>query len=72
MNNDQLYDVVIYEAETGIVESIAGERLRYYSGFYNAAKRLDTVIGRLNNRYDAAIVPTGKYKKGDKYKEQPT
>jgi hypothetical protein len=67
-DTDELYDVIVYEIATGIVDTIAGERMREFSGFYNANKRLETVLGRINDRYDAAIVETGKYKVGDVYK----
>lgn len=65
--NEELFDVVIYEIATGVVASIAGERMRRDVGFYNAEKRVETVLyqGNLNDRYTAKIVPAGQYKKGD-------
>lgn len=69
MSND-LFDVVIYEIESGKIDAIAGERMKRDTGFYNAEKRLDTVLPRLNDRYNACIVPTGKYKKGDVLSEK--
>lgn len=62
---DQLYDVVIYEIATRKIDTIAGKDLRLASGHYNAERRLDTVLPRLNDRYNAEIVEAGKYRKGD-------
>jgi len=63
--DETLYDVIIYEIETGIVDAIPGVGMKKCSGFYNAEKRLETVLERINPQYDAEIVETGKYKKGD-------
>lgn len=63
--NDKLYDVIIYEIETGIVDTIAGHGMRKSTGFHNAEKRLNMVLGRINDSFDAVIVETGKYRKGD-------
>ena len=62
---EQLYDVVIYEIATRKIDTIAGKDLRRDSGHYNAERRLDTVLPRLNNRYNAEVVEAGKYQKGD-------
>lgn len=63
------YDVVIYCTETNEIDTMAGENMPLSEGsFHTASKRLATVQGRLNDRYDAAIVPTGIYKKGDTLK----
>jgi hypothetical protein len=62
----KFYDVVIYEIETGIIDAITGKCMAKSTGFYNAHKRLETTLARINNRYYAKIVPTGTYKKGDK------
>ena len=61
----KLYDVVIYELETGKIESIPGKSMRMNKGHFNAKKRLDTVIPRLNEHYWATIVTAGQYKIGD-------
>lgn len=61
------FDVVIYEISSGIVDTIAGENMRLLTGFYNATKRLETVLlrGNLNDRHAAKIVPAGSATKGD-------
>lgn len=62
------YDVIIYALETGLVESVAGKDMPLDSGrFHTAEKRLDTVLPRLNDHYNAAIVPAGVYQVGKKY-----
>lgn len=66
---DPLYDVIVFRKETKVIDSIVGSRLRYDTGHNNALKRLDTIKGRINFDYDAAIVQTGTYKKGDEFKE---
>lgn len=64
------FDVVIYNYETRIIESIAGEDMRCSGreGSYSqsAEKRVDTVLPRLNDSYGVMIVATGKFNKGDK------
>jgi hypothetical protein len=57
-------DVVIYETATMRVESVAGRDLGE-TGFHTIDKRIDTVSGRINEHYDVAAVPVGKYNKGD-------
>jgi hypothetical protein len=59
-----LFDVVVYEVATSKVESIVGSKLRRNGGRPNAEFRLDTILGRLNERFTAAIVPTGRYSTG--------
>jgi hypothetical protein len=66
---EQLFDVVVYEIATRQIESLVGESMRWNKGHYNAQKRLETVIPRLNDRYAVSIVPAGKYKVGDVMKE---
>lgn len=66
---DNRFDVLIYEVETGKVDTVAGTNLNRESGFHNAEKRLDTVLPRLNDHYNATIVETGKYKVGDVLKK---
>jgi hypothetical protein len=57
------YDIVVYEKKTGHVDAITGVSLNDV-GFHTVEKRLLTTISRLNDRFDAIAVPTGKYKKG--------
>ena len=65
MKEPKLFDVVIVEIATRKVESIAGTRMERDKGFYNAEKRLETVISRINEDYFASIVPAEKYQVGD-------
>lgn len=62
---DDICDVLIYEVATGKVDAIVGESMRRGRGFYNAEKRLETALGRINDQFDACIVPTGVFKVGD-------
>ena len=62
---EQLYDVVIYEIETGRIDTIVGKEMKKNTGFYNAEKRVATTLERINNNYSIEIVEAGKYKKGD-------
>lgn len=59
------WDVLIFKIEDRKVDTIAGERMRKHDGFHNANKRLETVLGRLNEHYNACIVHHGEYKVGD-------
>jgi hypothetical protein len=65
VNEQDRYDVVIYEITTRTVESVIGENLLLRTGHYNAERRANTGLERINEHYDVAIVPTGEYKKGD-------
>lgn len=65
LKSHPLFDVVIYEIATRKVDTITGKDLRMRKGHYNAERRLETTEGRLNDRYDAEIVPAGKFKAGD-------
>lgn len=61
----EFFDVVIFDMESRKVESIAGTNLRRDGGTYNAERRLETALGRINlDRYSAEIVPTGVYAVG--------
>lgn len=62
--NEQLYDVIVYEIATGRVYNIVGKGLTERK----ADRRQDTMLSRMNERYDAEIVETGKYTFGDVYK----
>lgn len=62
---EDLWDVVIFHYATRRIDSIAGERMSRATGFYNAQKRLETVLPRLNSQYGAMIVVSGTYQKGD-------
>ena len=68
MPKEKLFDVVIYNIETLIIDTIAGKDMRLNTGFTNAEKREETVSLRLNDHYNVKIVSAGKYKKGDKLK----
>ena len=61
---NDLFDVVIFELETHRVDSVIGKGMKREGRYNSAETRLDTVLGRLNERYCAAIVPAGKYDKG--------
>ncbi len=63
--SEKLYDVLIVEVSTGIVESIAGENMRRSTGHYNALRRVETVIPRINDRFFVDLFAAGKFKKGD-------
>jgi hypothetical protein len=65
MAKPKLYDVVIYEKATRKVASVIGRDMRLCEGFYNATKRRETALGRINDNYGAAIVEAGKYDEGD-------
>lgn len=60
-----LRDVVIFEIATKKIDTIAGVELEWTGPRNSVEVRLATVLSRLNERYDACSVPTGKYKKGD-------
>ena len=62
----KLFDVVIYEVETRKITNIVGRSLEKDTGHYNAERRLDTVLPRLNDQHSVAIVPADKYKVGDR------
>lgn len=61
---DDRYDVVIYEIETKVIDAIVGENMPLSERRINAVSRLETVLPRLNEHCDAAIVPAGKYAVG--------
>lgn len=65
--DNQRYDVIIYELETGRVDAIVGTQLPLEAAFYDGEKRLATALSRINSHYSAVIVPTGEYEKGDVY-----
>jgi len=62
---EQLYDVVIFEIATKKVTSIVGVGMQLDEGHYNAQKRIETVLPRLNDNFDVSAVPAGKYNVGD-------
>lgn len=62
---EPLFDVVIYERDSRKVESIIGRDMRMDTGFHNANRLLGTAQERINDRYDAMIVPAGLYAVGD-------
>lgn len=63
------YDVVIYEKSTRKIDAIIGRDMRSFdgtgSGRNTAELRMQTGQERINEHYDVAMVPVGKYKKGD-------
>jgi hypothetical protein len=61
--NHPLFDVIVYNRETRVIDHIAGTGLVAEK----ADDRLITVFTRINDRYGGAIVDAGKYKKGDVY-----
>lgn len=67
---EQRFDVVIFNCETRIIDTVAGTNLGEH-GFHTADKRLATVLERINERFDAEAVPAGVYKKGDVLPEKP-
>ena len=60
------YDVVIIEAATDKVDTIAGKNLPLYGSFHTVSKRIETVAGRINDRFYVASVPADRYAVGDK------
>lgn len=62
---EQLFDVLIYHIETRKVASVVGADMRLNSGHQNAEKRLETVLGRINELYDVGIFDAGFYAKDD-------
>ena len=60
------FDVVIYCIADRRVDTVVGKNLEYHRDRHgeSATRRLGTVLPRLNERYDAAIVPAGKYPEG--------
>jgi hypothetical protein len=70
MKQEQREDVVVFELDSRKVTNIVGTNLGE-TGFYTASKRLETVCARLNEHFDAACVPTGKYKISDVLPEEP-
>ncbi len=62
---ERRWDVFIYNIETREIVSEAGENLPETGSFHTVEKRIETVIGRINDAYSVDAVPTGKFKKGD-------
>jgi hypothetical protein len=64
---NETFDVVIYRKDTMQVDSVIGSNMRRHDGNGNgrntAELRRATGIERVNEYYDAAIVPAGKYVK---------
>ena len=63
---ETLFDVVIYEIATRKIDAIIGKDMRMWdgegSGRNTADLRKQTGQERVNDRFDVAIVPAGKYK----------
>ncbi len=62
---EQLFDVVIYEIATSTIDAIVGISMRKEGRHESAETRCDTVAPRLNEDFNVAVVPAGKYTKGD-------
>ncbi len=62
---EDLCDVVIYPYHSRVIEAIVGERMPLLDGFYNAEKRRNTALSRINDHYGVAIILTGRYTLGD-------
>lgn len=66
----KLFDVIIFEKSTGAIDAVVGKDMRSWdgvgSGRNTAELRLQTAQERINEHYDAKIVPAGKYKNGGK------
>lgn len=66
---DPLYDVVIYEKSTRLIDAIIGREMKSWdgtgSGRNTAEMRVQTGQERINDRYDCVMVEAGKYQKGD-------
>lgn len=62
------FDVVIYEIETRRVVAVIGEAMRRHDGTGSerntAEYRQQTGRLRVNDRFDVAIVPAGRYAEG--------
>lgn len=71
----ELFDVVVFEKATRVVDTVVGVAMRRYdgtgSGRNTAETREQTVRARINERYDVAILPTGLVAKGDRLIEEP-
>lgn len=67
---EPLFDVVIYERATRTVDAIIGKDMLLNTGFYNARKRRETAVDRINEHYDVAIVEAGRYVKGNVLPEE--
>ena len=59
------WDVFIYEYATRKIESVAGRDLPASGSFHTVGKRIETVLGRLNDNYGVTAVPSGRFQKGD-------
>lgn len=65
--SDVLFDVLIVECKTRIVDSVTGNRLPFSGSFHTVYKRLETVSPRLNDSYFCCPVFSQlQLKKGDK------
>lgn len=56
---------MVFEINTRKVTNIVGKDMEKNKGHYNAERRLNTILERMNENYDAAIVPAGSLKLGD-------
>ena len=57
--------MVIYEIATRKTNAIVGRNLKESGDYHSVESRLEVVLPRLNEHYDAIEVEAGKYDKGD-------
>ena len=73
-NQEPRFDVVIYQIETGKVDTIAGTNMRRSgregSFSQNAEKSMNTCFERINGLYSVSIAKAGQYKVGDILEEK--
>ena len=60
------FDVVIYDKATRTVDTIIGRTMRLNEGHFNAVRRRDTGLERVNDAYSVAIVDAGTNKEGQR------
>lgn len=65
----KLFDVVIVECETRVVQSVAGRDLPRVGSFHTVDKRIETVLSRINDQFFATEAPAGRFKAGDVFSE---
>jgi hypothetical protein len=67
--SEATFDVVIYELASRKIDAIIGKDMSLWDGTgtgrNTADLRKQTGEERINDRFAVAIVPTGKYQKGD-------
>jgi uncharacterized protein YijF (DUF1287 family) len=61
----QLYDVVVYDVSTRLIETFVGRDLPMQTGLLSAVRRRDTWQRRVNDKFAVAVVVADKYKSGE-------